>query len=1034
MSGKSDTSIYNEYFTISEEYTNKYGENTVLLLQSGTFFEVYGMKNMETGSIHGSPILPFSQICQLAVAEKSIQYRNHQILMAGFRDYALEKYLQKITENGYTAVVFVQEKVGTKVRRIFHSVHSAGTYIPYENDTSPQSTNNTMCIWFETHKTLLGDRKLHLTCGVAVSNVFTGKSSLFEYTAPFILNPTTFDELERILCTHSPSELIIVSPFDSATLQTILQYSGVKSSTVIHRVPSESDTAVRGTSQKYIKGIISTQYGDDAYSVCDEFLVNTVATQAFCYLLHFIQEHNPNLVRKICMPDFDGTADSRVLLINHTLKQLNIIDDAGNDDGRRCGQYSSVLSLLTKCSTSIGRRRMRTQILSPTYDEIWLNREYEITAYLLDSPDRYAMVDSLRKVLHRVTDIEKICRQLVTRRIYPSTLHNLWKSIECIQQINMCFYESPVLAHYLGQNPEQIDAKCSGIIDALRSVFNDKACATTTSTQTFPHNMVLEGVSPELDAHLREKDAKMGIYFGIRDALNTLIQRHTKATADVDYVKEHETDKLGLSLQITTKRGQILKAALDWLKMDASPYIQISCVDGSVERVHARDIKLAKATTTCDDIDCPLLTKTTRELLAVKDDINTTISRIYEKFIVSFEEKWLDALEEIVEYVATIDVLFCKVYIARKYNYARPVIEDCSGNFASKSYVDARGLRHALIEHIQQNELYVANDICLGKDGSCHDGILLYGTNAVGKTSLIRSLGIAVIMAQAGLYVPCASMTYKPYTAIFSRILGNDNLFKGMSTFAVEMSELRTILRMADEKSLILGDELCSGTETESALSIFMAGLMHLHDKRASFIFATHFHEIVHYEEMESLPNLALKHLSVYYDKERDCLIYDRILKTGSGTRMYGLEVCKSLYLPEDFLEKAYMLRNKYYPDTKGYLQMRPSKYNALKIRGICEICGVSMGEEIHHLHHQKYADEHGFIGGIHKNHSANLVSICSKCHDNIHKNDRDADEDNVSTVSSITMSTSLITDSDKKPRISNMRKKKTSKGTYILA
>ena len=92
-------------------------------------------------------------------------------------------------------------------------------------------------------------------------------------------------------------------------------------------------------------------------------------------------------------------------------------------------------------------------------------------------------------------------------------------------------------------------------------------------------------------------------------------------------------------------------------------------------------------------------------------------------------------------------------------------------------------------------------------------------------------------MAQSGFYVPCSQFTYKPYKAIFSRILGNDNLFKGLSTFAVEMSELRTILQLADENSLILGDELCSGTETESALSIFVSGLQHLYHVNSKVIF-----------------------------------------------------------------------------------------------------------------------------------------------------------------------------------------------------
>ena len=164
-------------------------------------------------------------------------------------------------------------------------------------------------------------------------------------------------------------------------------------------------------------------------------------------------------------------------------------------------------------------------------------------------------------------------------------------------------------------------------------------------------------------------------------------------------------------------------------------------------------------------------------------------------------------------------------------------------------------LRHCLIEQLNTKELYVTNDLELGRD---MNGLLLYGTNAVGKTSFIKAMGIALIMAQAGLYVPCSKFLYKPYNYIFTRILGNDNIFKGLSTFAVEMSELRTILMQANKNSLILGDELCSGTESTSALSIFAAGLERLHAIEASFIFATHFHEIAKYKEIAVLNKLRM--------------------------------------------------------------------------------------------------------------------------------------------------------------------------------
>jgi DNA mismatch repair protein MutS len=347
----------------------------------------------------------------------------------------------------------------------------------------------------------------------------------------------------------------------------------------------------------------------------------------------------------------------------------------------------------------------------------------------------------------------------------------------------------------------------------------------------------------------------------------------------------------------------------------------------------------------------------------------------------------------ISQFVTHTDMAYTKAFIADKYNYCKPVIEkkeekeeDEGGN---KSFIRATDLRHCLIEKIQQSELYVANDITLGDNIT--DGILLYGTNAVGKTSFIRALGISAIMAQAGLYVPASSYTFAPYKYIFTRILGNDNLFKGLSTFAVEMSELRTILRLSNKHSLVLGDELCSGTESLSAVSIFVSGVQQLASIGCSFIFATHLHEIIHFDEITGLHNVAMKHMAVIYDKEKDCLIYNRKLLDGPGNNMYGLEVCKSLHLPQDFLDNAHNIRIKYHPETGSILGHKGSHYNANHLTGgICEKCKLHVAVDVHHLVFQNEANKNGTIKKrgltFHKNESANLMNLCENCHDDMHK------------------------------------------------
>ena len=989
----SNVSIYTEYFTLTDKYRQEYGKKMVVLLQVGAFFEIYGIKTNDN-EISGSNIVEVTEICQLNMSEKKITYDNGAVLMAGFRDYTLDKYISRLTEYGYTIPVYVQEKEGKVINRVLDKVYSPGTLISCETDSSPIMTNNIMCIWMETYKPIKRKGKTAanirdtIVYGISVVNIFTGKSYIFQYETSFYMNTTTFDELERYISVYSPSEIIMITPFDDNDLNKIIQYSGINSSS-IHRINNGDDITInvkRCSEQRYIKQLLSTFFKEDTYDVCNEFQNDTIATQSFCYLLNFIQEHNNELVRKISIPEFNNTTE-RMILANHTLKQLNIIDD-NIMESKQYGKLSSVLTLLNKCCTPMGKRKFQYKLTNPTFDMEWLNTEYVMTEMMLID-DNYAFVEHFRGQMKQIRDMEKMCRQLIVKKIYPSSIYQLYYGIIIIQQLNVCLGELPDMCDYLtkdimglhsGTQPNlYIEQETQAVIQFLKTHFVLDDCKNISSMTTFSQNIIQPGISSKLDELIEIYNNSQQDFNDILNYLNMVMKKYEK-NSDTDYIKIHETEKSGTFLQITSKRSQLLKTHMENYEK-AKP-------DETVV-VKSNEISFIKSSASSMNIEFPRLNTIIRRIFETKDKINNTISKVYLQVISALTCEHFEQLECLSEYIAKLDVIICKAFIARTYNYCKPEIHDK----AEKSYANVTGLRHCLIEHIQQNELYVTNDVCVGnvkKEKDCvnTDGILLYGTNAVGKTSLIRALGISVIMAQSGLFVPCSSFKYKPYTAIFSRILGNDNIFKGLSTFAVEMSELRVIMKMADKNSLVLGDELCSGTEMESALSIFVAGLSKLHRNRSSFIFATHFHEIVDFDEIRKLQNLHSYHMAVTFDREADLLIYDRKLREGSGPRTYGLEVCKSLYLEDEFMEEAYKIRNKYYPNTRGELSNNNTRYNSKKIRGKCEMCHAKVGDEIHHINHQKDADKNGFIGSFHKNHPANLMSICEECHDSIHKFD----------------------------------------------
>jgi DNA mismatch repair protein MutS len=982
----SEDNIYGEYFKNTRENKQKYGENTIVLMQVGSFLEIYGIKNSQ-GQITESLIQEFADLCQFNIAEKKNGFgEKGQIVMAGFMVYLLDKYLPRMLDGGYTVAVYLQEKAkdGKSFNRVLNKVFSPGTFVSCDTDSSQQLTNNIMSIWFHLSKPMLTSQisKIRDTmiCGISVINIFTGKSYIFEYQCPYLLNNTTFDELERAVSVFQPSEVLIISPFERKDINKIVQYSGISTSSIHCYNTTDVDNVkiVNCENQKYIKQILTTFYNEDVYDVVNEFNENIIATQAFSFLLDFIQEHNRDLVKNIALPIFNNTSD-RLVLANHTLVQLNIIDD-GNK--QKMGQYNSVLSFVNKCCTAIGKRKLQYQVTNPTSNEVWLRKEYDVIDEMLES-NNYAMVENIRSLLTQMRDIEKICRQIVLKKIYPSSIANLHKSIVMILGVQKLVDDNNKISMYLcdefsnQSSLKGVESIAKDILFFLDDVFIIDICKKTQSMTNFDENFIQKGVSESLDKAIVEYDTSVRIFHKVRENLNQMIQLQEKVT-DTEFVKIHETDKSGSSLQITSKRSLILKGILE------KNYDGVMEVESTF--LKWKDFKFSKASSSAAnmEIDHPILHNISRNMLKCKEQINQLIAETYLNILTKLENNWFNDLENLVNYIGKVDVLQCKVYLAKNYNYCKPEIDSDFEN----AYVSAYDLRHCLIEHLQQNELYVTNDITLGKDEN--KGILLYGTNAVGKTSLIRALGISVILAQAGMFVPCSRFVYKPYTAIYSRILGNDNIFKGLSTFAVEMSELRVLLKMSDKDSLILGDELCSGTESESALSIFVAGLMKLCEKKASFIFATHFHEIVQYSEIAEMNELSMKHLAVSYDRANECLIYDRKLKEGSGPRTYGLEVCKSLYLEEDFMELAYSIRNKYYPESRGELSNKTTVYNAKKIRGICEICNETMGVEIHHLSPQQCADDDGFIGSFHKDHKANLVSICEECHDRIHREEKE--------------------------------------------
>tara|TARA_B100000927_G_scaffold291702_1_gene295873 strand:+ start:710 stop:3712 length:3003 start_codon:yes stop_codon:yes gene_type:complete len=980
-------SLITKYFEDTKKYKLSHGEKTIVLIQVGSFFECYALVESD-GSYVGSSIEEFSRICDMSIARKNTCVGTQKVVMAGFGLGQLEKYVKRLLEHGYTIPVITQNVQAKNAERNLACIYSPGMYF---NDESDNLTNNTICIWLNVSKANSVIKESLLTIGLSIIDILSGKLINFEYTIPYNNNPIVYDNLEKYISVYNPSEAIIITNNEERDyIDNVISFINLNSSK-IHKIVLDKDNkneinkiALNCEKQKYQECLIDKLYGIGSFREKCEFYEYPIANQSLCFLLDFVEKHNPNLIKDISLPDFQNHSE-KLILANHSLQQLNIISNKNYS-----GKLSSVASMLNNCITSIGKRKFNYDLLHPVSNIKDLNKYYNITEHLLETE----FYNVIRYELTNIRDIERIERKLIMNKLEPRDFYMLYYNLSKIkilyQKISQASDNFKLYEYISSFINSKIDIICDEVCNFVDYKFNVERINNIVMDKLGNYNIedldfINKNYDNNLNEYLRESIDSKEVFEAIRIYLSNILKKYEK-NKEGEYIKIHETSKSDSFLLGTKRRVIILQECLK--NHESKANITYLSKFSKKEEIYTLDLSKLEYIEHGSNKTNMIITSSDIKKMAhgIQNDkeqlinkINQVYNNILREFII-FNDK--SKLSIISQFIGLLDTAHNRAYNAYNFNYTKPIIEDLNDG---KSYFNAEKIRHPLIEQLNQNELYVTNNIELGSKYNCS---LIYGTNAVGKSSLIKSIGINIILAQSGNYVPSTSFKYYPYNSLFTRILNTDNIFKGLSTFALEMSELRNILKYSDKNSIVLGDELCSGTESVSGLSIFTASLERLHNNEVTSIFATHYHELLKYDEIKNLNKLKINHMSVIFDKKTNKLIYDRKLKDGSGDMMYGIQVAQSLDLDDEFIERCYNIRNKYNENDNTVMNSKETNYNSKKIKSkICELCGENPTCDIHHLQFQENADKNGFINKeFHKNKKANLISICEKCHLNIHK------------------------------------------------
>jgi len=933
--------IINEYIEYMKKYKEQYGDKCIVLLQVGSFYEMYTICENNNND---NDIYKIADICGIQTTKKNKSIPEISLnnpVMAGFPIHSVSKFTQILLNNNYTIVIIQQEQEmgeNKNRKRNVAEILSPGSNI---NITDKRS-NYMMVIIYEIINN-------YVIAGISGIDLSTGKTFIYEVGSTKDDPELATDEVFRMISTYNPIELIILGDkIEEKEKKKILKNLNINN-ILVHYKWGDCKYI------EFFKNIVNqTQILEKAFfmkkgliSIIE--LLNmeklTISREGFCCLLQFAYEHNADIIKELQIPEILENNNNMTIEFNSAV-QLNILGLYQND--------KPLIDVLNRCVTAFGSRYYKEKLLAPMINIKNINKSYDDIDKLLNN-NNYLKI---RKSLANINDLERFKRKVLLNKVAPQDWINFNESMEaCIEIYNILEdYDKDVC----------ILSTVNRIINTYKDILDmENASKYNLADKNNLGNIFKEGIYEDIDNIVKNsKDAYKNIEIFCEEINKIGINDSTLCKIDYND-KDRE-----YYINITKKRYEV---ALKSNKIVMSKF-------------NKKPISASSANYKITNKDTEKLSK---NISAYNDEISELVLKYYNEFVKMFIEKNNDDIDILIKYLVRTDIAANNAKNAFDYRYKRPIISfneqgECDEQEEQEresSFINMKNMRHPLIERIQDELEYVGNDVKINKEG-----ILLYGINASGKSSFMKAVGLNIIMAQSGMFVAAEKMVYYPYKRIFTRISGMDNIYKGMSSFTVEMTELRNILQRCNKYSLVIGDEICCGTESISGIAIVSAGIDTLINKGVSFIFATHLHELTEMSCIKEHINnnkLYVKHIKIDIGKNNE-IIYNRKIQDGQGSNMYGLEVCKSLDMPLDFLKKAEIFRKEFTNLDKDLIKTKKSNYNKKKSVDKCEICD-EVAVETHHIKYQETADYNGFIGSSHKNSKHNLASLCKECHNKEH-------------------------------------------------
>lgn len=790
-----ETPLMKQYYSIKVKYPD-----ALLLFRVGDFYETFG-----DDAIAASEILGIVLTRRANGSASSVE-------LAGFPHHSLDTYLPKLVRAGYRVAICDQledPKQATKiVKRGVTELVTPG--VSYNDKTFDQKENNFLaCIHFTN--------EIH---GIALLDISTGE---------FYVSQGNTDYIDKVLQGFKPNEVIIQKRYKNFFNEHFGQGSNCYISTFDDWVFTKEFGFERLT--KHFDTVSLKGFGIEDM---------TEAIIAGGGILHYLSEtchdktEHISSISRLDENDF-------MWLDKFTIRNLELI--SGNNNNTK-----TLFSVIDNTVSPTGSRMLRKWHIMPLKNIDAINYRLNVVEYLINNRE---LLETLRKDIKIVGDIERITGKIATGRINPREMIYLRNALKALGNIKDACEKSD--SEDLKNLASGID-ECQDAIEKITHIIKEDPPVMIQKC-----GVINDGVNASLD-ECRD------LAFSGKDYLLNIQKREIENTG-IPSLKISFNNVFGYYIEVTNTHRD--KVPEEWHRKQTLV---------NSERYITQELK-------------ELETK----ILSAEGQIAGLELSIYEELIKELSQ-YIKTFQRDSHIAATLDCLQSLAGVAIKNDYTRPILNE-------SFEINILGGRHPVIEQqLPVGESYIPNDVYL--DNETQQIMMITGPNMSGKSALLRQTALIVLLAQMGSFVPAKSATLGIVDKIFTRVGASDNISSGESTFMVEMNETASILNNISNRCLILLDEIGRGTSTYDGISIAWAISEFLHDHpthRAKVMFATHYHELN--EMSNSKKRIKNYHVTVRETENR--VIFLRKLAKGGTEHSFGIHVAKMAGMPQIVLRRA---------------------------------------------------------------------------------------------------------------------------------